>query len=79
MTSMYDIRKHVCIKTLVSSKEYTIVAKEGTFLVPDAEILVVRKKELHRIHATQIGDGMKVVLQYPALPERELPLQAIEA
>ncbi len=76
---MYDIRKHVCMKTLVSPKEYTLVCKEGTFLVPDAELLVIRKKELQRIPTAQIGDGMKVVVQYPILPEIELPVQAIEA
>lgn len=77
---MYDIRDHVLQRSVSSEKTYTLTCKEGSFLLPDAELVVYWKQEYHRMHAVQIGDGMKLVLRYeaPAIDVTVLPVHAIE-
>ncbi len=67
MRCMYDIRDYVLQRAIVSERTYTFSCKEGSFLLPDAELAVYRKQEFQRMRASQIGDGMKVVLRYDAL------------
>lgn len=64
---MYDIRAYVYARTWITfSGTVEYIAKEGRFLLPNTEVLVYRKWDLHWIVAKQLGDGMKLLLQYPS-------------
>lgn len=58
-----DIQDHVLFHPHRSATgSFIWKAKEGDFLVPDGEILVLWKQSLHRLPTKQIGDGMSVVV-----------------
>lgn len=78
---MYDIRDHVIWRTPASEKECAVSCKEGNFLLSDAEVVVYRKQEFHRMHPKNIGDGMRIPLHYPAhnFVHGDLPIHALES
>lgn len=78
---MYAIRDHVIGRSFLSEKEFALSCKEGNFLLPDAEIVVHRKQEFHRMHPKHIGNGMKIPLHYPVrnFIHENLPVHAIES
>lgn len=76
---MYTIHDNLFIKQKLSEKEYQLSCAQGTFLVPDAEVLVYRKQDVQWMRTSQIGDGMEIILHFPKVAHPPLSVHAVEA
>lgn len=55
---------HLISRGSFSDRVYSIKFKEGEFYLPDDELLVRRKGNVHWVRANQVGDGMQLICVY---------------